>query len=261
VYKLKLLAGRNVSASDTIKEIVINDRYAKILGFQKPEEAIGKYLNFSNNKLPVVGVMQDFHDQSMKASIAPLLFGGSAGDFFHVRFKQNADRGNSWQNAIAKIQKAYKQTYPEADFDYKFFDKTVEDFYIKERQTASLLKWATGLTIFISCLGLLGLVIFTINTRKKEIAIRKVLGASVANLVAILSTDFMKLVFIAFLLAVPIAWWAVYKWLQNFAYKTEMSWWVFAISGFCLLFLALVTLSIRTVKTATANPVKSLRTE
>jgi putative ABC transport system permease protein len=108
---------------------------------------------------------------------------------------------------------------------------------------------------------LLGLVIFTINTRSKEIAIRKVLGASVANLVAILSTDFMKLVFIAFLIATPIAWWAVYKWLQDFAYKTGMSWWVFIASGFALLFMALATLSIRTIKTAMANPVKSLRTE
>jgi ABC-type antimicrobial peptide transport system permease subunit len=261
VYKLKLLAGRNVSASDTMREMLINDKYAKLLGFQNPQDAIGKQLSFNNKKMPIVGVMQDFHDQSMKAAITPLVFAGSAGDFFHIRFKQNADIGNTWQNAIAKIQKAYKQIYPEADFNYKFFDKTVEDFYIKERQTASLLRWATGLTIFISCLGLLGLVIFTINTRKKEIAIRKVLGASVANLIAILSTDFMKLVFIAFLIAVPIAWWAVYKWLQEFTYKTEMSWWVFALSGFCLMVLALFTLGIRTIKTATSNPVKSLRTE
>ena len=173
VYKLKLLAGRNVSASDTMKEMLVNDKYAKLLGFQNPQDAVGKQLSFNNKKMPIVGVMQDFHDQSMKATITPLVFSGSAGDFFHVRFKQNADIGNTWQNAISKIQKAYKRIYPEADFDYKFFDKTVEDFYIKERQTASLLKWATGLTIFISCLGLLGLVIFTINTRKKEIAIRK----------------------------------------------------------------------------------------
>ena len=130
-----------------------------------------------------------------------------------------------------------------------------------ERQTASLLNWATALTIFISCLGLLGLVIFTTNTRKKEIAIRKVLGASVRSLFTILSADFMKLVFLAFIITLPIAWWAVYRWLQNFAYKTEMSWWVFVVSGFGLLLLALLTLGIRTIKTAIANPVKSLRTE
>ncbi len=241
--------------------MLINDRYAKLLGFQKPQDAIGRYLSFNKKEMPIVGVMQDFHDQSMRGSITPLVFTGRAGDFFHVRFKQSSSAGATWQGAIAKIQKAYKKVFPEADFEYKFFDKTLESFYKKEQQTASLLKWATGLTIFISCLGLLGLVIFTINTRKKEIAIRKVLGASVSNLVAILSTDFMKLVFIAFLVAAPLAWWAVYKWLQEFAYKTEMSWWVFVISGFSLLFLALLTLSIRTIKAAVANPVENLRTE
>jgi putative ABC transport system permease protein len=261
VYKIKLLAGRNVLASDTMKEFLINNKYAKLLGFQKPEYAIGKVLSFNDKKMPIVGVMQDFHDQSMRGSITPLVFAGSSGDFFHIRFKRNSRTGTTWGNAITKIQEAYKRIYPEADFEYKFFDKTVEDFYIKERQTASLLKWATALTVFISCLGLLGLVIFTINTRKKEIAIRKVLGASVNNLIAILSTDFMKLVFLAFLIAVPIAWWAVYKWMQEFVYKTEMSWWVFAVSGFSLLFLALLTLSIRTIETAMANPVKSLRNE
>ena len=262
VYKIALLAGRNVSASDTMREFLINEKYAKLLGFQEPADAIGKQLSFNEKKMPIVGVVQDFHDQSMRASITPLVFTGKAGDFFHVRFKHSAGTaGTTWQNAIIKIQGAYKRIFPEADFDYKFFDKTVEDFYIKEKQTASLLKWATALTILISCLGLLGLVIFTIHTRKKEIAIRKVLGASVTNLIAILSTSFMKLVLIAFIVTVPIAWWAVYKWLEDFAYKTEMSWWVFVLSGLSLLFLALLTLSIRTIKTATANPVKSLRTE
>jgi putative ABC transport system permease protein len=261
VYRIKLLAGRNVAPGDTMKEFLINNVYAKLLGFQKPQDAVGKLLSFNGKTMPVVGVMQDFHDQSMHASITPIVFAGNSGGTFHIRFKKNNEREATWKNAIAKIQKAYKRVYPEADFEYKFFDKTVEDFYIKEQQTSSLLKWATGLTIFISCLGLLGLVIFTINTRSKEIAIRKVLGASVTNLIAILSTDFMRLVFIAFVIAVPLAWWAVYKWLQDFAFKTEMSWWVFAVSGFSLLFLALLTLSIRTIKTATSNPVKSLRTE
>ena len=261
VYKIKLLAGRNVLASDTMREFLINDKYAKMLGFQEPGDALGKVLTFNDKKIPIVGVMQDFHDQSMRASITPLVFSGRSGDFFHVRFRHKSGTGQTWENVIAKIQKAYKRIYPDSDFDYKFFDKTVEDFYIKERQTASLLKWATALTIFISCLGLFGLVIFTINTRKKEIAIRKVLGASVSHLIAILSTDFLKLVFVAFIITLPIAWWAVYKWLQEFTYRTEMSWWVFVLSGCTLLLLALVTLSIRTIKTAIANPVKSLRTE
>jgi ABC-type antimicrobial peptide transport system permease subunit len=117
------------------------------------------------------------------------------------------------------------------------------------------------LSILISCLGLLGLVMYTINTRTKEIGIRKILGATVTNIISILSKDFVRLVLIAFVIATPIAWWATYKWLQDFAYKINMSWWVFALCGFALLLIALITLSIQTIKAAIANPVKSLRTE
>jgi len=150
--------------------------------------------------------------------------------------------------------------YPDEDFTFTFFDDTIAKFYESEQHTASLLQWATGLAIFISCLGLLGLVIYTANTRTKEIGIRKILGASVTNIVSILSKDFVLLVVIAFAIAAPIAWWATYKWLQDFAYKTTMSWWVFIISGIAMLLIALLTLSIQTIKTAIANPAKSLRT-
>jgi ABC-type antimicrobial peptide transport system permease subunit len=126
---------------------------------------------------------------------------------------------------------------------------------------STLLTWATGLAILISCLGLLGLVMYTINTRTKEIGIRKILGASVTNILSVLSTDFLKLVCIAFLIAAPVAWWASYKWLEDFAYRTAMSWWVFVVSGIFMLLMALITLSFQTIKAAIANPVKSLRAE
>jgi len=124
-----------------------------------------------------------------------------------------------------------------------------------------LLTWATGLAIFISCLGLLGLVIYTTNLRTKEIGIRKVLGASVAHLVRILSTDFVKLVLISFIVASPIAWYSMNKWLQNFAYRTSINWWIFAISGALMVLIALMTLSFQTIRTAIANPVDSLKNE
>ncbi len=261
VYQIKLLAGRNVGPSDTMKELIINSKYAKILDFQKPEDAIGKYLSFNGKKMPVVGVMQDFHDQSMRAPISPVVFAGNKGSTFHIRLKANTAEGKAWKNAIRKIQKNYKQMYPEADFDYRFFDETIAKFYENEQHTASLLKWATGLAILISCLGLLGLVMFTINTRTKEIGVRKILGASVANIISVLSADFMRLVFIAFVIAAPLAWWVMYKWLEDFAYRTSLSWWVFMLSGAMMLFIALITLSVQTIKAAIANPVKSLRTE
>ncbi len=261
VYNIKLLAGRNVEPSDTMKEFIINNTYAKLLGFQKPEDALGKQLNFNGKNMPIVGVMQDFHDQSTHALISPLVFAGNNGSIFHIRLKPNTAGAKTWQSAISKIQKAYKQVYPQSDFDYKFFDETIAKLYESEVNTASLLTWATGLAILISCLGLLGLVMYTITTRTKEIGIRKILGASVTSIVSVLSTDFMRLVFIAFLIAAPLAWLAVYKWLENFAYRTSMSWWIFIISGALMLLAAVITLSFQTIKAAIANPVKSLRSE
>jgi predicted permease len=261
VYQIKLLAGRNAEASDTMREFIINETYAKALGFHKPGEALNKYLHFNNKDMPIVGVMKDFHNQSFHASIGPLVFAGSNGSTFHIRLKPNNANGNVWQSAIHKIEKLYKQMYPEEDFTYKFFDETIAKMYESERHTARLLKWTTGLAIFISCLGLLGLVTYITNTRTKEIGIRKILGASVVAIVSILSKDFMQLVLLAFAIAAPIAWWASYKWLQDFEYRTSMSWWVFALSGFFMLLLAVITLSFQAIKAAIANPVKSLRSE
>ncbi len=261
VYQLKLVAGRNVEASDSIKEFLVNETYARAIGFVHPEQALNKFIQFNGKNIPIVGILKDFHDQNTHALISPLVLGGNNGSFFHIKLKPNAANGTSWKVTIAAMQKAFKQIYPEEDFNYRFFDDTLAKMYESEQQTAGLLKWATGLAILISCMGLLGLVIYTTNTRTKEIGIRKILGASVINIVSILSKDFVRLVIIAFIIAAPITWWAVYKWLQNFAYKTSMSWWVFAISGAALLLLALITLSIQTIKTAVANPVESLRTE
>ena len=261
VYDLKLLAGRNVAPSNEINEFIINNTYAKLLGFNNPEDVIGEQLFFNNKNVPIVGVMNDFHDQSMRSSISPIVFGGNKGSTFHIRLKSGKEGGLDWQGSIKDIEKAFKKTYPEADFDYSFFDETIASMYASEIHTASLLKWATGIAIFISCLGLLGLVMFTINTRLKEIGIRKILGASVTQIVAALSTDFLQLVLIAFFIAAPLAWWASYNWLQDYAYRTPLSWWVFALCGLSMLFLALATLSIQTIKAAIANPIKSIRTE
>ena len=261
VYQLKLVAGRNVEPSDSIKEFLVNETYARAIGFAHPEQALNKFLQFNGKNIPIVGILKDFHDQNTHALISPMVFGGNNGSFFHIKLKPKNTDGTSWNASIAAMQKAFKQIYPEEDFNYQFFDDTLAKMYEAEQQTSGLLKWATGLAILISCMGLLGLVIYTTHTRTKEIGIRKILGASVVNIVSILSKDFVRLVIIAFVIAAPIAWWAVYKWLQGFAYKTSMSWWVFVISGAAMLLLALITLSIQTIKTAVANPVESLRTE
>jgi ABC-type antimicrobial peptide transport system permease subunit len=173
---------------------------------------------------------------------------------------QNAE-GTVLKSAISKIEKAWKEVYPEDDFEYSFVDDTIKKYYTAEQNISKLLMWATGLAIFISCMGLLGLVTYITNQRTKEIGVRKVIGASITQIISLLSKDFLKLVLIAFLIAVPIAWWGTYKWLQNFAYKTDISIWIFILGGLIMFTMALIILCVRTFRAASANPVKSLRTE
>jgi putative ABC transport system permease protein len=261
LYAIKLLAGRNVRQSDTAREVLINSAYAKLLGFRHPEDALGMPLSFNGKNLPIVGVMADFHEESMHTAIGPLAFAGMPGPTFHIRLKTGPEGRKGWATAMEKIQKAYAGVYPGADWDYAFLDDTIAKWYKSEQDMAHLLYWATGLTILISCLGLLGLVIYTTSTRTREIGIRKVLGASLTAIVSILSGEFVRLVLLAFLIAVPAAWWASHRWLQGFVYQTPMNLWVFAFGGLLLLLFALVTLSFQTLRAALANPAKSLRTQ
>jgi putative ABC transport system permease protein len=259
IYQIKLLAGRNVHASDTAGELVINETYLHTLGFQNPNDILNKQIE----NLPVVGVMADFNQESLHSSIKPLAFTTDMGNCWnlHIALRSENAGSNAWHTTIGSIEKDFKEIYPEEDFSYAFLDENIAKFYKTEQDMSRLLKWATGLAIFISCIGLLGLVIYTTNQRTKEIGIRKVLGASVRQIVAILSSDFVRLVLLASVIAIPVAWWAMHKWLNNFAYKTTVNWWVFALSAFFMLFVALITLSIQTIRAASANPVDSLRNE
>jgi putative ABC transport system permease protein len=261
LYGIKLLAGRNARQSDTPREVLINDAYARLLGFRRPKDALGMVLSFNSRHLPIVGVMADFHEESMHAVIGPLAFTSMPGHTFHIRLKNGPGDRAGWSRAIDKMRKAFAWVYPGADWDYVFLDEEVAKWYQSEQDMAHLLYWATALTILISCLGLLGLVIYTTNMRTREIGIRKVLGASLSAIVQILSGEFVRLVLLAFLIAVPAAWWASDRWLRGFVYRTPMNWWVFAFGGGLLLLFALVTLSFQTIRAALANPVRSLRTE
>lgn len=263
LYKMKLLAGKNLQASDTTKEFIINETYAHILGFQNPQNAIGKTLFWEPKNVPVVGVVKDFNQTSLHEPIKPIALTAGANNYytFHIALQPQNAEGTAWKTVINKIRKEYKEFYPEEEFDYKFVDESIAAFYKSEQNISQLLKWATGLCILISCLGLLGLVMYTTTLRTKEVGIRKVFGASVLQIITLISKDFIKLVLIAFLIATPLAWWAMDKWLQNFAYRTSISWWIFLASGISVIIVSLITLSVQTIKAAIANPVKSLRTE
>ncbi|HVV56374.1 MAG TPA: ABC transporter permease [Mucilaginibacter sp.] len=267
VYHIKLLAGRNLLPGDTSKAFLINNTLAKQLGFKDPHDAVGKVISDFNGdtNMQIVGVVSDFNQESIHAAIAPLAILTSTNPYFngtfHIALKPQTPGGDEWKTAIASMQKAWKQIYPDDDFEYQFFDESIARLYASEQKTSALLSWATGLSILISCLGLLGLAIYTTNQRTKEIGIRKVLGAKVSQIVVLLSAEMAWLIILAFVIISPVAWWAMHKWMQGFAERTAISWWIFALSGGGMLLTALGTSGLQTIKAALANPVKSLRTE
>ncbi len=265
LYDIKLLAGRD-RLNDTIQEYVINETYSKILGFQNPEDAVGQSISFGDESHPIVGVMEDFHQRSLRSGIKPMALVGDMNRSFYaqfntIHFSLKGQGSEHWPDALTKVGNAWETIYPDDDFEPNFMDQSVRQFYEQERKISILLQWASTLAILISCLGLLGLVIHTTERRTKEIGIRKVLGASLAQLNLLLCREFLILVGIAFAIATPISWWGLNNWLQDFAYKTELSWWIFILSGIAMLLIALGIISIRTIAVANADPVKSLRTE
>jgi len=268
VYHIKLLAGRNIRPGDTSANVfVINNTLAKLIGCDEPQKAIGKTIdNFNGDtKMQIIGVVADFHQESSHTPVIPLVMftsreAGYKGNF-HIALKPETNNGNNWHAAIAGMEKVWKDIYPDDDFAYHFFDENIARLYTNEQNLAALLNWATGLCVFISCLGLLGLAIYTSNQRTKEIGVRKVLGASVTQIVVLLSTETVWLIILAFIIVTPIAWWAMHNWMQGFADRTAISWWIFVLSGIGMLLVAMLTAGFQTISAALANPVKSLRSE
>ena len=263
LYHIKLLAGRNLEHSDSVQEFVINETCYRMMGCRRPEEAIGKMLYWNNKPYPVVGVVADFHGSSFHDLIRPLCIINRVDREWNlaIRLASKGQQASSVQATLTRIESAWKSVYPAAVFQYNFLDESIALLYEKDRQTATLINAATLVTIFISCMGLFGLIMFAAERRTKEIGIRKVLGASVANITVMLSKDFVLLITLAALIASPISWYAMNRWLGNFAYRISISWWVFLLAAVSALFIALVTISYQAIQAALRNPVKSLRTE
>lgn len=261
VYQIPLLAGRTLQETDTMRELLINETALKNFGFHKPQDAIGQILYQGGSPRFIVGVFRDFHQFSLKSEIPALAFSAVKPRLSSFNIKLAGKRPSSLASTIALVEKEWKQVYPGFDFQYQFYDDTIRDLYQQERRTAKLISAATIVTLLISCLGLYGLAALTAFQRTKEIGIRKVLGATVNGIISLLSKDFVKLVLIALLIATPIAWWAMNKWLEDFIYRIEIQWWMFALAGCGAIFIALLTVGFQAVKAALANPVDSLRNE
>jgi putative ABC transport system permease protein len=259
---LSMAKGRNFSPefpSDSSASVLVNEAFVKAAHWKEP---IGQTVDFftHNHKYTVVGVVKDYHFQSLNDSIKPQLFScdpamGSFGTMF-IRLNQK-----NTPAAMAHLEKTFKSMFPARPYQYAFKAESNEKQYEKEARWKQMISFAAILTIFISCIGLFGLATLAAEKRTKEIGIRKVLGASISGIISMLSTNFLKLVLISCVIAFPAVWWAGNKFLQGYAYRIQMGWWMFALALAATAIIALVTISYQSLKVAMGNPVKSLRTE
>ena len=262
-YGMKMAAGRNFSLdfSTDSNNYVINVATVKALGWRTPENAVGRDLSYGGVKGKVIGVVSNFHFESLHQNIIPLLM--QMPSFDHNNYGKLSIKisGANINKAISTIQNAWLKSQPEVPFEYTFLDDRFQKLYNSEQRQGNLFTIFSGIAIFIACLGLFGLSAFTITQRMKEIGVRKVLGASIPQIVTELSKDFLKLVLIASVIALPIAWYAMNKWLLDFAFRISIQWWVLVLAGFIAVIIAFITISFQSIKAALANPVKSLRSE
>ena len=261
LFEIPVVQGRNFSkdfTSDSSEATVINEAFAKAAGWQDP---VGKQVDFfyNNKKYTVVGVIKDYHYQSLAEKIKPQLF--TMNPRYQYRDVFIKIKPGNIPQTLGYIEKTYKRLFPFQPYKYDFKDAQNTEQYEREAKWKQILTFGGILTIFISCIGLFGLATLSAEKRTKEIGIRKVLGASVALIAGKLSGDFLKLILIATVIASPLAWWAMNKWLQDYPYRISISWWMFAITGIGVLLIALITVGFQAIKAAGANPVKSLRSE
>ncbi|MEQ1744467.1 MAG: ABC transporter permease [Saprospiraceae bacterium] len=260
-FGLKILAGRTFAreyGTDHIEGFIVNELAMKTLKWNTPEEALGKRLVRGGKQGKVVGVIENFHTAGLQQALEPLILEVTPGMFstFAIRLS-----GEKTADALALVEKTWAQFFPEKAFEYDFLDDQLADNYTRERQLAGLGGNFASVAIFLSCFGLLGLISLTVRQRAKEIGIRRVLGATVAGIVGLLSRDFLKLVLVALLIATPVAWYLMNGWLQEFVYRIAMPWWVFAVAGVGAVVVAFLTVGAQSAKAALSDPVRSLRSE
>src|SRR5690606_9794362 len=261
-FGIQLLAGHNFKDDEQHPEFLINEKMAKNLGYQNYHEIIGKDLHAGglNDKYQgkIVGVVRDFTTNSLKEGISPTVIG-----YNKVRIKNLAIkyRGNHPSQLLKDLEKEWKQWYPNELFDYRFYDEQIGSLYQKEALLEKLIWISAAISIIISSLGFLGLLSIMVVKRTKEIGIRKVLGASIRGITLLLSKEFISWVGLASLFAIPIAWYLLGRWLDDFVFRIELQWWMFALAGLIGLFITLITISVQTIRAAKTNPVDSLKDE
>jgi putative ABC transport system permease protein len=255
-FKMKMQQGNAFTGSVADStHFILNETAAKAMRMKNP---VGKKFKLWKTEGTIIGIVKDFHFASMRQKIDPAIFYYNPNEYWRLYIKTT---GKDAQKAIAALETEWKKYNPEFPFTYAFLDETFNNLYKSEQKTGTLFNVFAGIAIFISCLGLLGLAAYTAQMRTREIGVRKVLGASVIGIIRLLAVDFIRLVIIAIVIAAPVAWYVMNKWLEDFAYKINIGWAVFFIAGFIAIVIAMLTISFQSIKAAISNPVKSLRTE
>ncbi len=262
-YGLKLLAGKDFSeaALQNRNRVLINESGIRLLGFTSPDEAIGKeiFRKGEDTALKIEGVVADFHHEGLHKAIYPIIWNNNyPSEFGYFSVLINT---HNVQETMSQMRKIWDRHYPKDNFDFIFANEQFNRQYESDSRFSLLYVWLTFLSIAIATIGLYGLILFYLERRKKEISLRKVNGATTGQVIAMVNLDFIKWVAIAFVIAIPVGWYAMYRWLGNFAYKTTLSWWIFALAGLVALGIAMLTVSLQSWKTATRNPVEALRYE
>ena len=257
LFDIPLLAGRNIREGDTT-QVLVNESFLKDNNLDNPQDALGKEIKFWGLNGSIVGVVKNFHSQSLQDEIPSVIMTRFPNMFQKASFKINQNEAHA---AIAQIERRWKAVFPDYYFTYQFLDDHLATMYEQQQRTSDLLSLFAGIAIFIGCLGLYGLISFVTAQKTKEVGIRKVLGATVSHIVYLLTKDFVVLVAIAFAIAAPVGYYFMQQWLADFTYKIDLSWWMFAISAFAGLLIAGLTVSWQSIKAALANPVDSLRNE
>ena len=261
-YGIQMAAGRNFSRQFTTdtSSYLVNEAAVRVIGWKSPQDAIGKRLQYGGRMGLVAGVVRDFHFESLHEKIVPILFQLPVNAGFYGRLSVKLS-GQNLETTLKYVEHTWSRFLPETPYAASFLDENFNQLYEAEQKQGTLISTFACIAIFIACLGLFGLSAFTISQRVKEIGIRKVLGASTENIVRLLSKDFLKLVGISTVIAFPAAWYAMHRWLEDFAYRTEMRWWIFVLGGCVAALIAFLTIGAQAIKAALANPVNSLRTE
>ena len=256
-FGIDLIAGRNLQPSDSVREFLANEIFVRKLNLT-PEDILGKIISSDGKSATVVGVISNFHDQSFRSAISPILISTRIDRYQEYALKIDMKDAT---NTLLAIEKAWSAMYPEQIYRYQFLDEQTAEFYETEQSILNLIQVFCGIALFIACMGLYGLVSYMAIQKTKEIGIRKVLGGSVANILWIFGKEFFLLILFAFVLAAPIGWWLMTEWLQNYEYRFNMSWWILALEAAIISFVALLTVGFRSAEAAMMNPANALRTE